>query len=98
LNKSKKGFYGVYIKVPVGDISSDTARKLVAAFRTITLPTRSVSPKTRAFILKYVRKEALPALYEGLLSLNWQRRVLIALPMLLPAPVQIPVTLVSVTA
>ena len=67
--QKQKGFYGVYIKVPVGDIPSDTARKLVDAIKPYVADEIRIT-QTQGLLLKYVRKEALPALYAGLTDLD----------------------------
>ncbi|WP_158994964.1 HEPN domain-containing protein [Mucilaginibacter sp. L196] len=67
--QKQEGFYGVYIKVPVGDIASDTARKLVAVLTPLVADEIRIT-QNQGLLLKYVRKEALPALYNGLTELD----------------------------
>jgi sulfite reductase (ferredoxin) len=67
--QKQTGFYGVYIKVPVGDISSDTARALVKALEPLVGNEIRIT-QNQGLLLKYVQKEALPALYEGLAKLE----------------------------
>ncbi|HEY5325943.1 MAG TPA: nitrite/sulfite reductase, partial [Mucilaginibacter sp.] len=67
--QKQKGFYGVYVKVPVGDIPSATARKLVAAIKPYVADEIRIT-QNQGLLLKYVRKEALPALYNGLTELD----------------------------
>ena len=67
--QKQRGFYGVYIKVPVGDIPSDTARKLVDAIKNYVADEIRIT-QNQGLLLKYVRKEALPALYNGLTGLD----------------------------
>jgi sulfite reductase (ferredoxin) len=67
--QKQPGFYGVYIKVPVGDIPSDKARKLVALLEPLVANEIRVT-QNQGLLLKYVRKEALPALYNGLTELD----------------------------
>jgi len=67
--QKQKGFYGVYIKVPVGDIPTDTARKLVAVIKPYVADELRIT-QNQGLLLKYVRKEALPALYAGLTELD----------------------------
>ncbi|WPV02235.1 nitrite reductase [Mucilaginibacter sp. cycad4] len=67
--QKQKGFYGVYIKVPVGDISSDTARALVKTLEPLVGHEIRIT-QNQGLLLKYVQKEALPALYEGLTKLE----------------------------
>jgi sulfite reductase (ferredoxin) len=67
--QKQQGFYGVYIKVPVGDISSDTARALVKTLEPLVGNEIRIT-QNQGLLLKYVQKEALPALYEGLAKLE----------------------------
>lgn len=67
--QKQKDFYGVYIKVPVGDIPTATARKLVAAIKPYVGDEIRIT-QNQGLLLKYVRKESLPALYVGLLNLD----------------------------
>ncbi|MDB5089452.1 MAG: Sulfite reductase ferredoxin [Mucilaginibacter sp.] len=67
--QKQPGFYGVYVKVPVGDIPSDTARKLVAVLEPLVADEIRVT-QNQGLLLKFVRKEALPALYNGLAGLE----------------------------
>jgi sulfite reductase (ferredoxin) len=67
--QKQTGFYGVYIKVPVGDIPTNIARSFVAAIKPYVGNEIRVT-QNQGLLLKFVRKEALPALYEGLLALD----------------------------
>jgi len=67
--QKQKGFYGVYVKVPVGDIPTDTARKLVETIKPYVADEIRIT-QNQGLLLKYVRKEALPALYNGLTALD----------------------------
>ena len=67
--QKQKDFYGVYIKVPVGDIPSDTARKLVDVLTPLVADEIRIT-QNQGLLLKFVRKEALPALYNGLTELD----------------------------
>ena len=67
--QKQTGFYGVYVKVPVGDIPSETARKLVAVLEPLVADEIRVT-QNQGLLLKFVRKEALPALYNGLAGLE----------------------------
>jgi sulfite reductase (ferredoxin) len=67
--QKQNGFYGVYIKVPVGDISSDTARELVKVLEPLVANEIRIT-QNQGLLLKFVRKEALPVLYEGLAKLD----------------------------
>ncbi len=67
--QKQKGYYGVYVKVPVGDIHTPTARKLVEAIKPYVADEIRIT-QTQGLLLKYVRKEALPALYNALTELD----------------------------
>ncbi|MDB5026062.1 MAG: hypothetical protein JWP78_3817 [Mucilaginibacter sp.] len=67
--QKQKGFYGVYIKVPVGDIPTDIARKLVDAVSPYAADEIRIT-QNQGLLLKYVKKEALPALYNRLTELD----------------------------
>jgi sulfite reductase (ferredoxin) len=67
--QKQKGFYGVYIKVPVGDIPTATARKLLDAIKPYVGDEIRIT-QNQGLLLKYVRRDALPALYEGLNALD----------------------------
>jgi len=67
--QKQKGFYGVYVKVPVGDISTATARKLVDAIKPYVADEIRIT-RNQGLLLKYLRREALPALYNGLTAID----------------------------
>ena len=67
--QKQKDFYGVYVKVPVGDIPTATARKLVDAIKPYVADEIRIT-QTQGLLLKFVKKEALPALYNGLSELD----------------------------
>lgn len=67
--QKQPGYYGVYVKVPVGDIHTPTARKLVEAIRPYVADEIRVT-QNQGLLLKYVRKEALPHLYKSLTDLE----------------------------
>jgi sulfite reductase (ferredoxin) len=67
--QKQKGFYGVYIKVTMGDIHTDIARKLVEGIRPYVADEIRVT-QNQGLLLKYARKEALPAIYNVLTGLN----------------------------
>jgi sulfite reductase (ferredoxin) len=68
--QKQQGYYGVYIKVEVGDIPSDAARKLVKAIEPYVADEIRIT-QNQGLLLKYVRKEALPALFNGLAELGF---------------------------
>jgi len=67
--QKQKGFYGVYIKVRTGDIPTEKARKLVALLQPIAGDEIRVT-QNQGLLLKYIRKEAFPTLYNGLAELG----------------------------
>lgn len=70
ITQKQEGFYGVYIKVPVGDIKTDKARLLVEAIRPYVADELRVT-QNQGLLLKFVRKEALPGLFNNLNALNF---------------------------
>ncbi len=67
--QKQKGFYGVYIKVQTGDIPTEKARKLVALLTPLAGDEIRVT-QNQGLLLKYIRKEAFPTLYNGLAELG----------------------------
>jgi len=67
--QKQAGFYGVYLKVPVGDIPSDKAREFVAAIKDLVADEIRIT-QNQGLMLKFVRKEALPLLFNNLNKLG----------------------------
>ena len=67
--QKQKGFYGVYIKVTMGDIHTPEARKFVEAVRPYVADEIRVT-QNQGLLLKYARKESLPAIYAALSELG----------------------------
>lgn len=67
--QKQTGFYGVFVKVTVGDIHTDVARKFVEAVRPYVADEIRIT-QNQGLLLKYARKEALPALYAALTELD----------------------------
>jgi sulfite reductase (ferredoxin) len=67
--QKQTGFYSVYVKVPVGDIPTDVARKFVDGIRPYVADEIRITAN-QGLLLKYVRKEALPALYNALTDID----------------------------
>lgn len=67
--QKQKGFYGVYVKVPVGDIPSDKAREFVDAIKGLVADEIRIT-QNQGLLLKFVRKEALPLLFNNLNKLE----------------------------
>ena len=68
--QKQQGYYGVYIKVEVGDIPTDKARQLVAAIKPYVADEIRIT-QNQGLLLKYARKESLPALFNGLAELGF---------------------------
>lgn len=67
--QKQKGFYGVYVKVPVGDIHTPEARKFIEAVKPYVADEIRIT-QNQGLLLKFVRRENLEALYAGLHALN----------------------------
>jgi len=67
--QKQTGFYGVYVKVPVGDIHTPEARQLVDGLRGLVADEIRIT-QNQGLLLKYARKEALPAIYNVLASVH----------------------------
>jgi sulfite reductase (ferredoxin) len=63
--QKQQGFYGVNIKVLLGNLSSQTARELVSLVNTYAADDIRVTVN-QGLLLKFVSKEALPALFKSL--------------------------------
>lgn len=63
--QKQEGFYGIYLKVQIGDISSTTARQLVPLVRDFAADELRVT-QGQNLLLKYVRQEALPYFFAKL--------------------------------
>jgi sulfite reductase (ferredoxin) len=67
--QKQAGFYGVFIKLPLGNMNTNTARKLAQVVRTYAADDIRITI-SQNYLLKYVRKESLPALFNALEALN----------------------------
>lgn len=67
--QKQTGFYGVYVKVPVGDIPSVKTREFVAAIKDLVADEIRIT-QNQGLLLKFVRKEALPLLFNKLNKLG----------------------------
>ena len=63
--QKQQGFYGVNIKIQLGNISSHTAREFVSLVNTYAADDIRVTVN-QGLLLKFVLKEALPALFKAL--------------------------------
>jgi len=68
--QKQTGFYGVYIKVRIGDIRTFMARELVAAIQPYVADEIRIT-QNQGLLLKFVRKAALPVLFEKLNALGF---------------------------
>lgn len=67
--QKQDGYFGVYIKVQIGDISSDTARALVPLVQGFAADELRVT-QGQNLLLKFVREEALPYFFATLDALG----------------------------
>lgn len=65
--QKQDGFYGVYLKIPVGDLKTAQARQLVAAVRPYAADEIRVT-QNQGLLLKFVRKSSLVPLFNALLE------------------------------
>lgn len=68
--QKQTGYYGVYIKVVLGNISSDKARNLAEVIKQYALSEDFRITINQGFLLKFVGKDELPFLFEALTKLN----------------------------
>jgi sulfite reductase (ferredoxin) len=67
--QKQKGFYGIRIKVILGNLTTDTARKLAHLVKNCAADDIRITIN-QGFILKYIKKEALPLFYKELKNLG----------------------------
>jgi sulfite reductase (ferredoxin) len=65
--QKQQGYYGVYLRVPLGNIHSDKARQLARIVELYATDDIRITIN-QGFLLKYVRKEALPSVFRELAS------------------------------
>lgn len=70
--QKQEGFYGVYIKVTTGDIPTAKARKFIEAIKGLVADEIRITIN-QGLLLKFVRKEALPLLFERLKELDFAK-------------------------
>ncbi|WP_129715025.1 HEPN domain-containing protein [Pedobacter sp. SYP-B3415] len=68
--QKQPGFHGVYIKVLKGDIPTAKARELIAAIHPYAADEMRIT-QNQGLLLKYVKKEYLPYLYQALHALGY---------------------------
>ncbi len=67
--QKQPGYYGVYVKVTMGDIHTPVARQLVTGIQGLVADEIRIT-QNQGLLLKYVRAEALPALFEALTNVG----------------------------
>jgi len=67
--QKQPGFFGVYVKVPVGDIHTPEARQLVESLRGLVADEIRITIN-QGLLLKFARREALPAIYQALAAVH----------------------------
>ncbi|EAY25726.1 HEPN domain-containing protein [Microscilla marina] len=67
--QKQAGFYGVFIKLSLGNMNTKTARELAQIVQTYAADDIRITI-SQNYLLKYVRKESLPALFQALDALN----------------------------
>jgi len=70
IEQKQKGFYGVYVKVQVGDIKTDQARAFVNAVRPYVADEIRIT-QNQGLLLKFVAANALPSLYKALFEIGY---------------------------
>lgn len=67
--QKQSGYFGVWLRVPLGDIHSGTARQLADMVRDYTADDIRVTVN-QGLLLRYIRKDLLPVVYQKLRELN----------------------------
>ena len=67
--QKQKGYFAVFIRVPLGNINADTARKLADTANQFAADDIRITIN-QGYLFKYLRKSALPHLFNTLESLN----------------------------
>jgi len=68
--QKQSGFFGVYVKVQVGDIKTDQARAFVEAIKPYVADEIRIT-QNQGLLLKFVRENALPSLYNALHAIGF---------------------------
>jgi len=69
-NQKQEGFVSAYIKVKLGDISSEDARKLAPILKKYTSDDIRITPNQN-LLLRYIRKENLQQVYDELSAIGY---------------------------
>ncbi|WP_026898901.1 HEPN domain-containing protein [Daejeonella oryzae] len=67
--QKQEGYFGVYVKVSTGDIPTEKARKFIEVIKDLVADEIRIT-QNQGLLLKFVKKEALPQLYSGLVDLE----------------------------
>jgi sulfite reductase (ferredoxin) len=67
--QKQNGFYGVYVKVKIGDIKTAQARAFVQAVKPFAADEIRIT-QNQGLLLKFVTKDALPSLYNALVEVD----------------------------
>ena len=70
IEQKQQGFYGVYVKVQVGDMKTDQARAFVNAVRPYVADEIRIT-QNQGLLLKFVAANALPSLYKALFEIGY---------------------------
>lgn len=70
--QKQKGYYGVYAKIPTGDISTDKTRALVVGIQDHVADDIRIT-QGQNLLFKYVRAESLPHIYNALAELGFEK-------------------------
>jgi len=70
--QKQKGYYGVFIKVLIGDIKTDVARKFIDSIKNIVADEIRIT-QNQGLLLKFVLKENLPALFNALNQIDFAK-------------------------
>ncbi|KAA2240236.1 nitrite/sulfite reductase [Chitinophaga agrisoli] len=68
--QKQKGFFGAYIRVPLGDIMTTTSRQLISALKSVIANDVRVTAN-QGLLLKYIRPEHLPYVFSVLESVGF---------------------------
>ena len=68
--QKQKGYYGVYVKIQVGDIKTDQTRAFVKAVEPYVADEIRIT-QNQGLLLKFVPENALPSLYQALANIGF---------------------------
>lgn len=67
--QKQEGFFGIFVRVQIGNLSTDLTRELVAGIKDYIADDIRIT-QNQGLLFKYVREESLPAIFEVLTSLS----------------------------